>query len=252
MANFRDEKMLVILDLKTKEQRTMEIEYSHKCAVLARVSLHDRCTRMASICSRARAFVFKLFLIRICFQFASFHPRDPNILAIGSVLGSVRIWDIEAQTELSSFSVNNKSIEKMLFAFDGTVLIASHDISYVVTLDDQFDDKYWMKLKGHERRVMDIMSLSANICITGGRDYVIKVWNCRTGACLRTLPQHRSSVTLLALDRSGHVFASGSWNHLVIIWSSATFEILHRLNLTNEIQVLAFGEGDNLYAGVFH
>jgi hypothetical protein len=47
-----------------------------------------------------------------------------------------------------------------------------------------------------------------------------------------------------------HAFASGSWDQTVIIWSSKTFEVLHRIVFPNWILAVAFGESDTLYVSV--
>jgi WD40 repeat protein len=58
-------------------------------------------------------------------------------------------------------------------------------------------------------------------------------------------------VTSLAIHPTGKQFASGSDDHSVIIWSTKTFEVLRRIRFPEEVQTIAFGKSDTLYAGIF-
>lgn len=80
----------------------------------------------------------------------------------------------------------------------------------IVTLDGELQLGPWVKLEGHTNRMNDILPLPSHQCVTSSDDSTIKVWDCQTGTCLRTLTQHTNWVKVLALHPDAHAFASGS------------------------------------------
>jgi WD40 repeat protein len=151
------------------------------------------------------------------------------------------------------FKEHNDQITNIRFAFDGRLFMSSLDKSAsIATLDDRFLIVSSIKLEGHAAWVTDILPLPAsNQCVTCSGDETIKVWDCQTGACLRTLTEHNGAVASLAIHPHGQYFASGSFDKKVVIWSSTTFEVLRRIAIPNRIGALAIDESDILYAGVY-
>ncbi len=182
----------------------------------------------------------------------AFHPHNPNILAIACGDGAVRMWHTSTQAYMATFKQHRGGMSSIRFTPDCRLLLSSHDkTASIVTLDDKFQLMSSIKLYGHTDRVKDILPLpSSNQCVTCSRDKTIKVWDCETGSCLRTLSKHTSSANSLAMHSNGQHFASGSEDRTVIIWSSETFEVLHRIPFPSSANSLVFGEGDTLYVGV--
>jgi len=56
------------------------------------------------------------------------------------------------------------------------------------------------------------------ICAVGYADGSVRLWNYEDSSILMTLQGHRSAVSCLAFDRSGHLLASGSSDTDVVIW----------------------------------
>ncbi len=183
----------------------------------------------------------------------AFHPCNTNILAIGYGDGTVRMWDVSTQTYFCEFKEHIIQITNVRFAPDGRLFLSSWDkTASVVALGDQFQIVSSVKLEGHTGWVIDIIPLrSSNQCVTCSGDSTIKVWDCGTGVCLRTLTQHASAVISLAMHVNGQHFASGSFDRSVIIWSSETFEVLRRISLPKMVHSLEFDENDTLYCGVY-
>jgi WD40 repeat protein len=116
-----------------------------------------------------------------------------------------------------------------------------------MTLDEKFVFESCVKFEGHSEWVNDILLLpSLNQAITCSNDTTIKVWDCETGVCLRTLTQHTQDVKALAVSASGQVFASGSYDQTVIIWSIESLESLRKVNFSSLIQSLVSRDTDTL------
>jgi WD40 repeat protein len=182
----------------------------------------------------------------------AFHPHKTNCIAIGYHDGTVRMWNVSTQVYVSFFRQHTRQITRIRFAPDCRLFLSSNDKTpSIVTLDDQFRCVSSVKLKGHTDGITDTLFLTdLNQCVTCSYDRTIKVWDCETGVCLRTLTAHTDAVTSLALYLNGLCFASGSYDETVIIWSCETFEVFRRIRFSSFVQSLICGERDTCYVEV--
>jgi WD40 repeat protein len=185
---------------------------------------------------------------------ASFDAQTYGILGVGFKDGSMRMWDVRVQALVFLLKQTEKYVSCVRFSPGGRIFLSSGvGTASIVTLDDQYQVVSQVLLQGHSLWVNDILPLpSSNQCVTCSTDTTIKVWDCQTAACIRTLSEHADSVRSLALHPNGYSFASGSLDRFVIIWSSETFEALHRLEFPDWVQAIRFGDGNMLYVGVYN
>ncbi len=251
MVCLRGENRVVIHDLETGHQKDIDVKKPWKC------SSSQHMLAISTYEDGLHVFTIDGILVHsvpdsMGAKCAAFHLRNTNILAIGLNDGSVRMWDVQKKAVVSSFKAHTDGISSILFESDCRLFLSSWDkTASIVTLDDQFKFVSSVKLEGHDEWVLDILPLSfSNKCVTCTFGGVINVWDCETGACLRTLTEHANWVTSLALHPNGLYFASGSDDRTVIVWSSETFEVLHRTSLPNTISSLIFVGGDLFYLGI--
>ncbi len=251
MACLEKDNRFVIHDLETGDRKVIEVVRPQDCA--------SSPYYIAITTLRAGLHLFSTegVLVRIVPESTkascvAFHPRNTNILAAGYINGSVHMWDASTQACVCSFKEHTYGITNIRWASDRRVFLSSNDYTAsIVTLDDQFQIASAVKLKGHTDWVTGILPLpSSNKCVTRSADQTIKVWDCQTGACLRTLTEHTDWAISLAMHPSGQYFVSGSIDHSVIFWSSETFEALRHIHFPGWINSLVFGESDTLYVGV--
>ncbi len=243
---------MVIHDLETEDQKEIEIQEPQYCATSQHsiaVTTYDDGMHLYSTDS---------VLVHIVpdsteASCVAFHSSTTGVLAVGYGDGTVRSWDLRKQVYAVSFKEHTYGISNIRFEPYGRLFLSSYDkTASIVTLDDQLQIVSLVKLEGHTDRVYDILPLfSANKCVTCSVDMTIKVWDCETGVCLRTLYEHTYWVMSLAMHPSGQHFVSGSLDQAVVIWSSETFEVLRRITFPNMIPSLVFGESDTLYVGVY-
>jgi WD40 repeat protein len=247
---------VAIHDLDSSEQKQMEVRWPLKCAASPYYS------SVTSFVSGLCLFTIDGNLLHIvpdskqafC---CAVHPSNPCLLGIGFQSGSVRLWDVGQQAFVSKFKEHTGRITKIRFAHSGRLLVVSSSdrTASIVTLDDQFKLLSCIKLEGHSRCVSDIITLHSplNQCVTCSDDRTIKVWDLGTGVCLRTLSEHTDLVTSLELHPSRQLFASGSHDKSIVIWSGETFEVQRRLQFPHWVLALVWGHKyDTLYASVYN
>jgi WD40 repeat protein len=65
------------------------------------------------------------------------------------------------------------------------------------------------------------LSADGSFAVTGDVDGVIRIWDVRTGQCLRTLEGHRARIHELALNRDGTLLASTDLGSSMWAWQLA-------------------------------
>lgn len=60
-------------------------------------------------------------------------------------------------------------------------------------------------------------------------DENVRIWDVRTGKCLRTLPAHSDPVTAVHFNRDGSLIVSSSYDGLCRIWDTASGQCLKTL-----------------------
>jgi WD40 repeat protein len=204
VACLTDENRVLIHDLETGQQKEIEVERPWKCASSQHFIV------ITTFADGLHLIFINGVLVNMIpdstdASCVAFHPRKTNILAIGYENGSVRFWDASKKACMSSFKKHSDGISNIRFASDGRLFLSSWDhTASIVTLNDQFQILSSVKLEGHTNWVNDILPLSSlNQCVTCSDD-TIKVWDCQTGACLRTLTEHIDYVTSLTMHPNGH------------------------------------------------
>ena len=83
------------------------------------------------------------------------------------------------------------------------------------------------------------------------RTTTIRLWDAKTGASLRTLEGHTSSVWSVAFHPDGHTLTSGSYDDTIRIWDTKTGELLKTLEgHTRSVNSVAFSpDGNTLASG---
>ncbi len=252
MACLKDDNRVVIHDLETGYQKKIEIKLPFKCSATQRI------LAIATFSDGLHMYSTDGVLVHIVpgstgASCVAFHSSTTGVLAVGYGGGTVRLWDLRKQVYAVSFKEHTNGISNIRFEPYGRLFLSSYDkTASIVTLDDEFQNVSSVKLKGHSDWVNDILPIpSSKQCVTCSYDRTIKVWDCQTGACLRTLDEHTDSVNSLTMTPNGQIFASGSLDQTVIIWSSKPFEVLRRIYFPNWVQSTLFWEDGTMHVGVF-
>jgi WD40 repeat protein len=252
VACLLDEDRVVMQALDTSNQKVLEIERPWRCTFSLGYT--------AVATARSGVFVFTpdggldhIIPDSIHGTCLAFHPRIPDCLAIGFHDGSLCVWALRTRQLVLWYKACAERLTNIRFESDGNRLfLSSYETAFIVQINNHTHVYARVELKGHTDWVNDILPLpSSNKCVTCSDDKTMKVWDFLTGECMKTLRQGDHEVLTLAPMFKQPKFAGGSRNHSVIFWSSETFEVLHRIDVSNRIQSVAFAEDDRLFVGVY-
>lgn len=142
------------------------------------------------------------------------HNRT-NLLAVGYIDGSIRIFEFETGVQKSTFTGHRRTITNLAFDDQGTRL-ASGSKDGVIVIWDVFGEKGLFSLKGHKNSITNLQFLNDSVTqkdllISSSIETIsaIKFWDLATQHCFRTLPDS-SGVWSFALVKDATRLIVGS------------------------------------------
>ncbi|SCM11964.1 U3 small nucleolar RNA-associated protein 12, putative [Plasmodium chabaudi adami] len=137
--------------------------------------------------------------------------KNKNILAVGYMNGSIRLFDIFQNKILSTFSGHTSAICKLKFNKGNYLCSCSKDTSII--LWDIVNDKGMYKLEGHTNAVNDIEFLEIenndvenfinnNLLVSVSKDGLIKVWDLNIQMCVQTIVDCEDEINCLVVNES--------------------------------------------------
>ncbi|NER78087.1 MAG: NACHT domain-containing protein [Leptolyngbya sp. SIO1D8] len=163
---------------------------------------------------------------------------DGQRVAAGDRNGSIRIWDIESQREITILHQAANSdgrtswIRHLVFTQDGQRIVSARN--KVIDIWDANRSQLVKTLEGHTSSIYSLaVSTDGSVIVSGSRfpEMVIRVWDAQTGECLKILAGHSDSVRSVAIADKENVVISGSASDdtSLKIWDLQTGECLRTL-----------------------
>ncbi|KIJ37465.1 hypothetical protein M422DRAFT_178030 [Sphaerobolus stellatus SS14] len=150
---------------------------------------------------------------------------QPNHFAVGYADGSVRLWDSNTRSVVTTFNGHTKAITTLAFDEAGARL-ASGSQDTTVILWDIVGEVGLFRLRGHRDQITAIRFLevesadapststapkaSAGFLVTSAKDTFLKLWDLTTHHCIQTVVAHRGEVWSLEIDPAGDTIFTGS------------------------------------------
>ncbi len=154
-------------------------------------------------------------------QCAALSP-DGDRLALGSMAGVVKLWDLKNGKEVHSFRAHEGQILALAFSPTGQAL-ASASLDKTVKVWETETWKERLVFRGHREGVVTIaFSPDGGRLASAGFDKVLKYWDANTGREVLSLSGHSDTVSHLALSPDGRRAASASLDGTVKVWSLST------------------------------
>lgn len=161
---------------------------------------------------------------------------DASWFVTGGEDRTVRVWEVGLLLNRhtlpvpSSYNVGNAlrvHFQKLQEAFAGNKhFIVRGTTVHVTHLDGQLH----CILSGHTNKIMCLhTSPDGNYAYTGCSGHTLKVWDVRTGECIRTLIGHTDGVSFVNASPTHNILVSSSFDRSVIVWDKQNGTILRTL-----------------------
>ena len=170
----------------------------------------------------------------------AFSP-DNQLLASGSVDGTIKLWDAVSGKELKTLTGLMGEINSVAFSPDSKTL-ASGSWDKTIKLWDVVSGKEIKTLKGHTNRVFSVaFSPNGKMLASASSDKTIKLWDIVSGGELKTLSGHTDFVNSVAFSPDGKTLASGSSDKTIKLWDVVSGKEIKTLDgHTDQISAVVF------------
>jgi RNA polymerase sigma factor (sigma-70 family) len=147
----------------------------------------------------------------------AFSP-DGKVIASGSHMGTLRLWDAATGKELRVLAAHNGGVIGLAFSPDGKV-IATSSWDRSIRLWDAGTGTLIRSLLGHTAEVSTLsFSPDGKLLASGGKDGTARLWEAATGKSLITLAAHTGEVRSVAFAPDGKNLATGGTDKLAYVW----------------------------------
>ena len=170
---------------------------------------------------------------------------DGKQIASGDSGGAARLWDWAKGDCVRTLSGHKPWLHTVAFSPDGKHL-ATGDEAGVVRVWDRASSKKLHTLEGHTAQIAALAySPDGRTLFSAGWDHSIRQWDQTTGKVVRVIkgtrtpaglplsPGHTNVVTSLAVSPGGRWLYSGSYDHTICVWETATGRLCRVLKGTD-------------------
>lgn len=191
----------------------------------------------------------------------AFSP-DSRQLVSGGDDHATKLWDVKTGQCDKTLKGHTNSVLSLALSPDCQVLASGHE-DQTVRLWDFHEGECLQTLQGHSDRVWSVAfapqltvpassenkDYSAEILATGSADRTIKLWNYKTGKCLKTLSGHTSWIWSVTFSPDSQVLASASYDQTIKLWDVTTGKCLRTLSEhTASVVAVSFSPNGQLLA----
>ena len=170
---------------------------------------------------------------------------------VGTRSGSLQLVDLDSGVILKDAERHTLQVLDLYACADDSLFIsASQD--WTACISTCSDLSIVRVLLGHQDGVKACVAVRGGLFVTSSYDRLLKVWSPFEEDCRVTLPKQNGVVVALASHPSRDMFASGSHDGAVILWSLTDWSTVRSFSLAKSVHSLAFAVSQDLVlAGVY-
>jgi WD40 repeat protein len=148
----------------------------------------------------------------------AFSP-DGRTLASGARTGETILWEVATGWQIRSLTKEEWPISSLTFSPDGRTLAICDDMSGKLRLWDTVSGAVRHSPPSDDVLYSLAFSPDGRTLASGGRDWVVRLWDGVNGGRLRSLRGHTHKVYSVAYSPDGRTLASGSMDGTVHFWA---------------------------------
>lgn len=154
----------------------------------------------------------------------AFSP-DGKMLAGGSNLGAVHLWDAHTGTKLFTLKEHSSKIRALAFSPDGKTLASGSANGKIILWDTENGKQNSTNIAEPRVTVSQLLfSLDGKILVSGDGNGILQLWDVHTRRLLSSHAGHTDLIQMLLLSPDGKTLASGSTDGTILLWNWEEFK----------------------------
>ncbi|KZT41148.1 WD40 repeat-like protein [Sistotremastrum suecicum HHB10207 ss-3] len=184
----------------------------------------------------------------------TFSPLTQTQLMSASDDTTVRLWDVPSESEIHVFKDHTDYVRTGQVSPSNPNILVSGSYDRTVRIFDARTGACEMTLGGgeHSHPVERVLLFPSSTLLVSASGPIIRTWDLVAGGrCLRALSNHQKTITSLALSSDSRRLLSGSLDHLVKVYDTETYKVVHSMRYPAPILCLGLSPDDtHLVAGM--
>lgn len=161
------------------------------------------------------------------------HPTQPYIISAADDM-YIKLWNFEKDfANTMTFTGHTHYVMQIEINPKDLNTFASASLDRTIRVWGLNSPEAHFALEGHERGVNCVSYFAGGdrpFLISGGDDYMVKIWDYQAKSCIATLEGHSSNVSAVLFHPRLPIILSGSEDGTLRIWHSTTFRLENTLN----------------------
>lgn len=144
--------------------------------------------------------------------------HDGNWIISGGVDETIKIWDVNKKSLVSSISCPSHCVNTLSNSVDGILATGGKDST--IRLWDVSSKSELAILEGHEASIRTIaFSARGDYLVSGDWDGIIKLWDTATGINVCTVEAHESAILTVSFSPDEKQVASAGYDQIIKLWN---------------------------------
>ncbi|WP_069470017.1 NACHT and WD repeat domain-containing protein [Candidatus Marithrix sp. Canyon 246] len=180
----------------------------------------------------------------------AFSP-DNNLLASASKDGTVRIWNLNTNTEIGRLTQHRGDVLSVAFSPNGKMIATGGEDSTIILWDAATFKSIGSSLKNHDFKVWSVaFSPNGKYLASGSYDTNIIIWNVETMVELGRFEQHKKTVYSLAFSPDSKKLVSASFDKTLRLWDIENLQPIGKpmREHSNLVNGVAFSPDGKIFA----
>ena len=165
---------------------------------------------------------------------------DDVFLVSGSEDATVRVWDVQTGGLFAKLEGHTHPVYSVASS-PTQAIAASGALDLTVRLWNlSSDGRCYGTLSGHSSFVRSVCWLDTDRFVSGGDDNKVKVWDVKSGQCLKTFDEHSQPVCFVASSPGGSKIASGSDDSTICIHDARISDAMPTISVDYGVRSVCF------------
>ncbi|KAG2757702.1 WD40 repeat-like protein, partial [Suillus brevipes Sb2] len=158
---------------------------------------------------------------------------DGKKVVSGSDDGAVRLWDIDTCKVITNWTGHTREVVSVCWSRDGRKVLSGSGDGTARQWNVESGETILEPIKtGHIYVFALVYSPDMTLIAAGGcgcvgpepHEFLVKIWDAKTGELVTTLKGHTHDVFCLAWTKDGKMLISGSWDHSIRTWNTTNWQ----------------------------